>query len=139
MPGVRRSGQRAAVSALRDLAAEGTRRLEVIGALARLPELAVPELASGLSAGRVGIRVATADALAAMRHPRASNELARALRDENAAVRGAAIAGFAKLGTPAVGRAIAAMRQADPDEDVRRRAELACARHGWGAGPLARS
>ncbi len=30
--------QRAAVAALRDLAAEGTRRLEVIGALARLPE-----------------------------------------------------------------------------------------------------
>ncbi len=30
--------QRAAVTALRDLAAEGTRRLEVIGALARLPD-----------------------------------------------------------------------------------------------------
>ena len=131
--------QRAAVAALRDLAAEGTRRLEVIGALARLPEFVVPEIASGLSAGRVGIRVATADALAAMRHPRASSELARALRDEDAAVRAAAITGFAKLGTPAVGRTIAGMRQADPDEGVRRRAELACARHGWGVGPLARS
>ena len=51
----------------------------------------------------------------------------------------AAIAGFAKLGTPAVGRTIAVMRHADPDEGVRRRAELACARHGWGTGPLARS
>lgn len=131
--------QRAAVSALRDLADEGTRRLEVIGALARLPEFAVPELASGLSAVRVSTRVATADALAAMRHPRASSELARALRDEDPAVRGAAIAGFAKLGTPSVSRAIAAMRHSDPDEGVRRRAELACARHGWGAGPQARS
>jgi HEAT repeat protein len=130
--------QRAAVAALRDLAAEGTRRLEVIGALSRLPELALPELASGLSAGRVGVRVATVDALAAMHHPRASGELARALRDEHPAVRAAAIAGFAKLGTPSVGRAIASMRQADPDEGVRRRAELACIRHGWGAGPMPR-
>ncbi len=131
--------QRAAVAALRDLAAEGTRRLEVVAALARLPEFAVPEIASGLSAGRVGIRVATADALAAMRHPRASGELARALRDEEPAVRAAAIAGFARLGTPAVGRTIAAMRHNDPDEGVRRRADLACVRHGWGVGPVARA
>ena len=131
--------QRAAVTALRDLAAEGTRRLEAIAAIARLPEVVVPEVASGLSAVRVGHRVATADALAAMRHPRASSELARALRDEDPSVRAAAIAGFAKLGTPAVGRTIAAMRSSDPDEGVRRRADLACARHGWGSGPLPRS
>jgi HEAT repeat protein len=133
------SAQRAAVAALRDLAAEGTRRLEAIAAIARLPEMAVPEVASGLSASRVCVRVATADALAAMRHPRASSELARALRDENPAVRSAAISGFAKLGTPSVGRTIAAMRSGDPDEGVRRRADLACARHGWGTGPSLRS
>jgi HEAT repeat protein len=133
------SSQRAAVAALRDLAVEGTRRLEAIAAIARLPEMAVPEVASGLSASRVGVRVVTADALAAMRHPRASSELARALRDEDAAVRSAAVAGFARLGTPSVGRAIAAMRSSDPDEGVRRRADLACARHGWGNGPLPRS
>jgi HEAT repeat protein len=130
--------QRAAVNALRDLAVEGTRRLEVIGALARLPEFAVAEVASGLSAARVDARVATADALAAMRHPRASSELARALRDEAPSVRAAAVAGFAKLGTPSVSRAIAAMRHTDPDEGVRRRADLACARHGWGGGPMPR-
>ncbi|HUQ88589.1 MAG TPA: HEAT repeat domain-containing protein [Vicinamibacterales bacterium] len=127
---------RAAVDALRGLAAEGTRRLEVIGALARLPEFAVADIASGLSAGRVAVRVATAEALAAMRHPRASSELARALRDESSAVRSAAVAGFARLGTPGVGRTIAGMRHSDPDEGVRRRADLACARHGWGAGLL---
>lgn len=131
--------QRAAVTALRDLAADGTRRLEAIAAIARLPEFVVPEISSGLSAARVGVRVATADALAAMRHPRASSELARALRDEDPSVRAAAIAGFAKLGTPAVGRTIAAMRHGDPDEGVRRRADLACVRHGWGAGPHSRS
>ena len=129
---------RAAVAALRDLAAEGTRRLEAIGAIARLPEFAVPEIASGLSVSRVGVRVVTADALAAMRHRRASSELTRALRDEDPAVRSAAVAGFTKLGTAAVGRTIAAMRHSDPDEGVRRRAELACERHGWGPGPFAR-
>jgi HEAT repeat protein len=130
--------QHAAMTALRTLAADGTRRLQAISAIAKLPELVVPEIASGLSAARVDVRVATAEALAAMRYPRASAELARALRDEDGAVRAAAIAGFAKLGTPAVGRTIAAMRQTDPDEGVRHRAELACARHGWAIGPLSR-
>lgn len=131
--------QRAAVAALRELAAEGTQRRDVIAAIARLPEAVVPEVASGLSAMRVATRVATADALAAMRHPRASDELSRALRDEDASVRAAAVSGFGKLGTPSVARIIAAMRHTDPDPDVRRRAELACARHGWGGGPLPRS
>lgn len=131
--------QRAAVGALRELAAEGTQRRDAIAAIARLPEQMVPEVASGLSAARVATRVATADALAAMRHPRASGELSRALRDEDPAVRAAAVTGFAKLGTPSVARVIAAMRHTDPDPDVRRRAELACARHGWGGGPLSRS
>jgi HEAT repeat protein len=130
--------QRAAVHALRELAAEGTQRREVIAAIARLPEGLVPEVASGLSAMRVATRIATVDALAAMRHPRASGELSRALRDEDAAVRGAAVSGFARLGTPSVARTITAMRQHDPDSDVRRRAALACARHGWGQGPVAR-
>lgn len=134
-PGV----QRAAVNALRELAAEGARRDAVIGALARLPEDLVPEVASGLSDGRIGIRVATADALAAMRHPRASNELARALRDEHPAVRAAAVAAFARLGTTGVARTIATMRLADPDEGVRHRADLACTRHGWGPMPVARA
>ena len=130
--------QRAAVNALRELAAEGMQRREAIAAIARLPEDLVPEVASGLSAMRVATRIATADALAAMRHPRASGELARALRDEDATVRAAAVNGFARLGTPSVARTIAAMRHHDPDSDVRRRAGLACARHGWGNGPVAR-
>ena len=130
--------QRAAVTALRELAAEGTQRHHAIAAIAQLPEALVPEVASGLSAMRVAARVATADALAAMRHPRASGELSRALRDEHASVRAAAVSGFARLGTPAVSRVIASMRANDPDPDVRRRAEMACARHGWGGGPLPR-
>jgi HEAT repeat protein len=131
--------QRAAVSALRDLAGDDAQRREVIAAIAQLPEQLVPEVASGLSAMRVATRVATAEALAAMRHPRASGELSRALRDEDPAVRAAAVSGFARLGTPSVARVIAAMRHNDPNPDVRRRAERACARHGWGGGPLPRS
>jgi HEAT repeat protein len=73
-----------------------------------------------------------------MRHPRASNELSRALRDEDPAVRAAAITGFAKLGTASVSRHVAAMRTTDPDLGVRQRAELACIRHGWGNGPSLR-
>jgi HEAT repeat protein len=133
------AAQRAAVGALRELAAEGTQRGGAIAALARLPETLVPEVASGLSAVRVAVRIATADALAAMRHPRASSELSRALRDEHPLVRAAAVSGFARLGTPSVARVIASMRHNDPDSDVRRRAALACARHGWGGGPLPRS
>jgi HEAT repeat protein len=133
------AAQRGAVAALRELAAEGTERRNVIAAIARLPEAMVPEVASGLSAMRVAMRIATADALAAMRHPRASGELSRALRDEDSSVRAAAVSGFAKLGTPAVARVIAAMRHNDPDPDVRRRAGMACARHGWGGGPLSRT
>jgi HEAT repeat protein len=131
--------QRAAVSALRELAAGGAQRRDAIAAMARLPESLVPEVASGLSAMRVATRIATADVLAAMRHPRASSELSRALRDEDPAVRAAAVSGFARLGTPAMARVIAAMRDHDPDPDVRQRAALACVRHGWGGASSPRS
>jgi HEAT repeat protein len=131
--------QRAAVSALRELAASGAQRRDAVAAMARLPEALVPEVASGLSAMRVATRIATADVLAAMRHPRASSELARALRDEDAAVRAAAVGGFARLGTPAMARVIAGMREHDPDPGVRQRAALACARHGWGGASSPRA
>lgn len=128
-------GRRAAVSALLDLAAQATRPGDVIAALGRLPEHSVAAVAAGLSASRLELRLATVEALAAMRHPRASTELARALRDEEASVRAAAVTAFGKLGSPSVSRVIAAMRHTDPDEGVRVRAAQACGRHGWGARP----
>jgi HEAT repeat protein len=129
------AAQRSAVAALLDLAVQMPRRDEVIAALGRLPEGSVPAVASGLSAGRPDLRVVTAEALAAMRHPRASSELARALSDEDASVRAAAVTAFGRLGTPSAARVIAAMRHTDPDESVRYRAVQACARHGWDARP----
>lgn len=129
----------AAVNALLDLATEPAHHDNAIAAIAQFPDTLVPEVASGLSAVRVNLRVATARALAAMRSPRASSELARALRDEDGGVRATAITAFSKLGTPAVARAIAAMRDGDPDAGVRRCAALACDRHGWGQWPFSRS
>jgi HEAT repeat protein len=73
-----------------------------------------------------------------MRNPRASRELARALRDEDAAVRAAAVGAFGKLGTLSVSRTIAAMRRTDADPNVRNRAAQVCDRHGWIAGPVPR-
>jgi HEAT repeat protein len=128
--------RRAAIAALLDLAAQAPRRDEVIAALGQLPEDSVSAVASGLSASRPDLRIATAEALAAMRHPRASGELMRALSDEDASVRAAAVTAFGRLGTPGVSRIIAAMRHTDPDEGVRLRAARACDRHGWGARPL---
>jgi HEAT repeat protein len=128
--------RRAAVTAMLDLAAQTSRHDEVIAALGRLPDDSVAAVASGLSASRPDLRIAAAEALAAMRHPKASSELSRALSDEDPSVRAAAVTAFGRLGTPSAGRVIAAMRHTDPDEGVRFRAAQACARHGWGAGPL---
>lgn len=131
--------RRNAVEALLELAADSTHRDAVISAIGTLPDAAVSDVASGLSASRVPARLATVDALAAMRNPRASRELARALRDEDAAVRAASVAAFGKLGTPSVARIIAAMRRTDADPNVRHRAAQACERHGWQVGVVPRA
>ena len=131
--------RRAAVDALLELAGDGGPRDAVISAMGALPEDVVPDVAAGLSSSRIATRLAAVDALAAMRNPRASRELSRALRDEDAAVRGAAVTAFGKLGTPAVARSIAVMRRTDADANVRHRAAQACERHGWNAGVVPRA
>jgi HEAT repeat protein len=129
------TARRAAVAALLDLAVEGHRREEVIAALGRLPDDSAALVASGLSASRPDIRIATVESLAAMRQAAASSELTRALSDEEPSVRAAAVTAFARLGSSSVARIIASMRHTDPDEGVRFRAVQACSRHGWGNGP----
>jgi HEAT repeat protein len=125
------AGSSAAVEALLGLAADAGFRDAPIGALATLPETAVDVIAAALSTERLHVRLAAVEALARMRHRRASDALARALDDDDAAVRASAVAAFGRLGTPAIGRVVAAMQDADPDEGVRRRAAAVCARHGW--------
>jgi HEAT repeat protein len=80
----------------------------------------------------VELRLTAIGALAGLRHPEASRALALALRDDDAQVRSAAVAGFGRLGTTAVAESISGLRDFDPDERVRRRAALVCERYGWG-------
>jgi HEAT repeat protein len=121
----------AAVEALIGLAADGGDREAPLAALASLPDDAVEVIAAALKADRLSVRLGAVEALARMRHPRASNTLTQALADADAAVRASAVAAFGRLGTPAARPLVENMQDTDPDEGVRRRAATVCARHGW--------
>ena len=122
----------AAIVALVDLCADSGRREAAVAQLARVAADGVPEVARALTARGPGIRLAAVDALARMRHPRASAALAAALNDPDPSVRAAAVVAFGRLGTPAIARVVAALRDQDPDLAVRRHAAAVCQRHGWG-------
>jgi HEAT repeat protein len=121
----------AAIAALVDLGSDPGRREAAVAQLARVPADGIAEVAQALASPWPGARLAAVEALARMRHPRASAALAAALRDVDPAVRAAAVSSFGRLGTPSVASAIAALRDDDPDAAVRRRAEAVCRRHGW--------
>ncbi|HVG71997.1 MAG TPA: HEAT repeat domain-containing protein [Vicinamibacterales bacterium] len=122
----------AAVEALLGLSAERDTRDEALAALASLPETAVEPAGALLTSGPVSVRLGAVEALARMRHPSASAALARGLDDPVPAVRSAVVGAFGRLGTRAVGPRVAAMRQHDADDGVRRRAGAVCERYGWG-------
>ena len=122
----------AAVEALLGLSAERETREEALAALASLPETAVEPAGALLTSGPVAVRLGAVEALARMRHPGASAALARGLDDPLAAVRSAVVGAFGRLGTRAVESRVAAMRQHDADDGVRRRAGAVCERYGWG-------
>jgi HEAT repeat protein len=121
----------AAMTVLLDVAAEPRRRAAVVQALTRLNAEAIDLVASALGDPRAPARLTAVEALARMRNPRASAALAAALRDEDAAVRAATVSAFGRLGTTAVGGTIAALRDADPDAGVRRKAATVCQRYAW--------
>jgi HEAT repeat protein len=127
------SGRPAAIQALLDVGSEPGRREEVVEALGGLTGDAADEIAAGLSAASANVRTTAVEALGRMRHPRASEALARALADDDPAVRTAAVTVFGRLGTHAVSGIIARMQTEDADPGVRRRAAAICARHGWSA------
>jgi HEAT repeat protein len=124
-----------ALATLLELGAVPDRRESIVAAIAALPTHAVDTLGAALSSPHAGVRHVVVEALARMRHPRASAALARALADEDASIRTAAVAAFGRLGTPGVAVAVSRLRQSDPDAGVRRRAAAVCQRHGWGGGP----
>ena len=121
----------AAVAALVDLGSDPARREAAVGQLARVPADGIPEVAQALAAPWPGVRLTAVEALARMRHPRASAALAAALRDADPSVRAAAVLSFGRLGTPSIASTIAALRDDDPDAAVRRRAAAVCQRFGW--------
>jgi HEAT repeat protein len=122
----------AAIAALIDLGADPARRTAAAAQLGRVPADGVIEIAHGLSAPWPGMRLTAVEALARMRHPRASAALASALADPDPSIRAAAVFAFGRLGTLSVAPTIAALRDRDPDLAVRRRAAAVCQRHGWG-------
>ena len=123
---------RAAVVALVNIGAEHSRRSEATDALARTGEGAIDAIADSFAEPHTGARLTAVEALARMRHPRASAALSKALSDADPAVRAAAVVGFGRLGTPAAGPSIAALMTSDPDSTVRRKAAVVCRRYGWG-------
>jgi HEAT repeat protein len=122
----------AAVAALVDLGADPVRRSAAVAQLGRVPPDGVPDIAQALTSPWPGTRLAAVEALARIRHPRASAALAAALEDADPSIRAAAVFAFGRLGTLAVAPAIVSLRDRDPDLAVRRRAASICQRHGWG-------
>jgi HEAT repeat protein len=123
---------RAAATALLDIGIESGRRAEVVESLSRQSSGTIDVVAGTLNDPRAAARLTAVEALARMRHPRASAALAPALHDADPAVRAAAVSGFGRLGTPAAAPGIAALRDTDPDPAVRRKAAVVCERYGWG-------
>ena len=122
----------AAIAALVDLGADPARRSAAAAQLGQVPADGVLDIAHALTAPWPGMRLTAVEALARMRHPRASAALASALADPDPSIRAAAVFAFGRLGTLSAAPAIVALRDRDPDPAVRRRAAAVCQRHGWG-------
>jgi HEAT repeat protein len=122
---------RAAVDVLVNIGVDEGRRTEAIDALARAGCAAIDAIADSLTEPNAAARLTAVEALARMRHPRASAALTSALNDADPTIRAAAVAGFGRLGTPSASTAIAALRDGDPDPSVRRKAAIVCRRYGW--------
>jgi len=89
-----------AIAALVALTANPTRRESCVAALAELGEEHVEEVARGLTHMHPAVRRATVSALARMKNPLASARLSKALEDEEASVRLAAVTELRHLGSP---------------------------------------
>jgi HEAT repeat protein len=112
----------AAVSALVALLAEPARRADCTALLATLPARHVDRIAVALSHPRPDVRTAAVDVLGRMKHPAASAWLRRALADQAASVREAAIVAFRHLGSRGLEQPLAVLARQDPDPGVRRAA-----------------
>ncbi|MFZ2422498.1 MAG: HEAT repeat domain-containing protein, partial [Anaerolineae bacterium] len=116
-----------ATASLISLLADVSRRELCISALAQLGAEQIAAVGRGLSHHPPGVRSAVVAALARMKHPRASEALARALEDADAGVRFAAVTTLGHLGNVPAGRQVAYLARTDPDINVRRAALAALA------------
>lgn len=114
-----------AVAVLFSLATDTTRRDACIAALASLSEAHIPLVADGLHHAHPAARIAAVEALARMKHPRATQALSAALHDEDASVRLAAVNALHYLGSRQAERELVALARSDPDVAVRRAAQSA--------------
>ena len=103
-----------------------------VAAFAGLPARIVPAVALGLHARQASARLAAVRALARMRQPPASDALMRALADADASRARSRGRGLRPVGHPRGCVRGGRLSEADPDEGVRRRAAIVCARFGWG-------
>jgi HEAT repeat protein len=128
----------AAVRTLLELAGESGGHDGLLTAIAALPPGTIDAIGAGLDSPSAGIRAAAAAVLGQMRHPRASERLARGLADPSPLVRDTTVAAFGRLGSAMVSGQLAEIAESDADVNVRRRAEAVCRRHGWIKGPAPR-
>jgi HEAT repeat protein len=118
----------AGVAALVNLTAETTRREASIEALSQLGEQKIEAIGKGLQHSQASVRRAVLDALGRMKHPLASALLTKALTDEEASVRLAAVNALAHLGNRNAERELLNLMRTDPDTAVRRAAQKALSR-----------
>lgn len=114
-----------AVRALVDALRDPLRRGDAQDALAHLAPSAMPSLTEALAADDPCVRRGVVEALGRLTHPVATACLRRALSDGDAVVRRTAIMSLSRIGTPGLGRRLAALVQSDPSRAVRQAAAAA--------------
>ena len=127
----------AAIAALAALAADPLRRADAIGALARVPESAIPRVGAALQSRDASVRRAVLEALGRRTHPAASTYVVSALTDEDPLVRQLAVTVLSRLGTRGIAKSFAELAASDPSDGVRRAAETALRRMRKGQGDAA--
>lgn len=113
-----------AISALIALCAVERCRETCIAALASLGEDAIDHIARGLTHQDAAVRRAIVQALARMKHPRASQRLHAMLGDPDASVRLTTVTALGHLGHHVIASQLAHLAQEDPDEAVRQAARM---------------
>jgi HEAT repeat protein len=123
-----RQGSAEAVAALIGLTAEAALREYCVEALSRLGKDKIELIGKGLAHSQSIVRRAVVEALGRMKQSIASELLVKALDDEEASVRLAAVNALAYLGNRSAERKLVTVMRADPDTSVRRAAQKALRR-----------